>query len=172
MDSVSRWPSVLAKEVALGMRLWPLLAVTFGALASACGASHRGPNAPTGWTEDADTVEVGARGGTADFFRTIRYSRPQRTLSVEDSDPFAGEHEKHPAQVTRKKIVLSPEDTAKVEGILGRLRPSGESLDKQCFPGGCKWISLDGDDDRLEDDDLVTPVLNDLTGFFPGVRKY
>lgn len=132
--------------------------------------SPSGP-AATGWTKDADTVVVGAQAGVGDFFRKIKYLRPSATLSVEDSDPFAGGREQHPARVIRRSRALGVEERRRVEEILGRVQPDAAALARRCAPGGCLWIERD-DGERLEDGALVRPALTELSRFFPELREY
>ena len=125
----------------------------------------------SGWTRDSDTVDVSARGGIGDLYRHIRYSRATGTLSVEDSDPFAGEGEQHPARVLRRSRILGLEDRKRVEAILGQVQPDGAARARRCAPGGCLSLELDGGD-RLEDDATVRPLLGELSRYFPELRSY
>jgi hypothetical protein len=126
---------------------------------------------PEGWTGGADVVEVGARGGHAALHRIIRYSRVSGTLTVDDSDPFASGQEKRTPRITRKSIRLDARDREAVERILASVLPDSAALDRRCFPGGCRWIELDGDD-RLEDNDIAGRALAELSRFFPELRAY
>lgn len=176
-----------ARVTAASARLWRMryrlgcCAAIACALCCACEPASRSAgraspaspaaSSPTGWTADAERLEVGARGGVGDFFRIIRYSRSAGTLSVDDSDPFAGGREQRPARVVRRSIAVGDRERNAVEAILALVRPDGAALARRCAPGGCLWLALDGGE-RLEDDATVRPVLLDLSHFFPELRPY
>jgi hypothetical protein len=149
--------------------IWIACASSSGS--SAHPTSSEAPLVVSGWTRGADTVIVASRGGLGDFFRKITYSRSAGTLSVEDSDPFAGEREQHPARVVRRSRALGPDDRRRVEAILGRVQPDAAALARRCAPGGCLWIERD-DGARLEDDVSVRPALVELSRLFPELREY
>jgi hypothetical protein len=144
-----------------------------GCLFLACASSRRSPSGVPlrGWTRDSDTVDVSARGGIGDLHRHIRYSRATGTLSVEDSDPFAGAAEQHPARVLRLSRNLGLADRERVEALLERVQPDGAARAQRCAPGGCLWVELEGGD-RLEDDATVRPLLQELSRYFPELRAY